>query len=140
MSTKMLEAKQALKAILQGMPILADADVQITHSFPKAPRRTFAFIGDATMQRVEWMTNRSREEEFSVAVGFSVSKIRTTAEDAETHVIAVAEQFEEVLDEDPGLGGLAVTSRFYPKRLGSQAVDSFYEAYMETEVVVTCRP
>lgn len=136
----MLDVKRFLKTTLQAMPILSSADVQITHSFPKAPRRTFVFIGDAVTQRVEWMTNRSREEEFSITVGFSVSQVRPDGETAEDQLLQIAENFEEVLDQDPGLGGLAVTSHFYPKRLGSRAVDSYNEAYLETEVVVTCRP
>lgn len=137
----MLAVKQDLKAKLLAMPILATADVQITHGFPKDPRRTFAFVGEASMQRIEWMTNRSREEEFAVTVGFATMKTNGTGEAVEAHLVAVAAAFEEALDADPGLGGLCITTRFHPKRLGSQpAGKGDYEGYLETEVVAVCRP
>ncbi|MDM4718460.1 hypothetical protein QTQ03_02195 [Micromonospora sp. WMMA1363] len=73
MSTNAIAVKTALKDMLAGMSAVVGENVQVTYGFPtRSPERRWAVVGEISWQSAEWATNRSRTEDFAVAVVFSV--------------------------------------------------------------------
>ncbi|MER7445049.1 hypothetical protein [Micromonospora avicenniae] len=141
MSTKAVEVKQALRAILADMALTATDKVQVTYGFPtRAPERRWAVVGEINWDSAEWATNRSRNEEFTVSVIFSVQDAGGTSEGAEGYAVALAKEFEERLAADPSIGGRCITSSFVPRSMKSWPIDGAYECQFETQVRATARP
>lgn len=141
MSTKVLAVKTALRVMLDASTFLTSNEVQVTYGFPtRAPQRKWAYVGEAVWQSAEWVSNRIREETFTIGVTFNVQAHGQTAEEAEAYVIQMATEFEDSLRANPSLGGLCVTTGFNPKALRCWPLDQAFEAQYETEVRAVCRP
>jgi hypothetical protein len=141
-STKAVAVKQSLRDLLDGMPIVSTDKVQVTYGFPlRDPDRRWAVVGEIHWESTEWVTNRSRQEQFTVAVIFSVIMSAVKSEDVEQYAVSMGAAFDQSLRDNPSLNGLCVTTGFSPKALKSWPQDTTaYEAQFETEVRAVCRP
>lgn len=141
MSTKAIQVKKALETKLKALALVVSENVQVTYGFPaQSPERKWACVHEVRWRGTRWVTNRDREETFGVSVAFNVQLLAGTAEETEAKVVAMAAEFEDALKSDPGLGGLCITSSFEPQSLRSWPIKDAYEAQLDTEVTVTCRP
>ncbi|GAB3847273.1 hypothetical protein GCM10029963_28430 [Micromonospora andamanensis] len=141
MSTRALDVKHALRVMLAGMSLAVQDKVQVTYGFPtRSPERRWAVVGEIRWESAEWATNRSRNEEFAVAVIFSVQTAGGTSDECEAYAAALAAEFEDLLKADPSIGGRVITSSFTPRTLRSWPIDNAYECQFETEVRATARP
>lgn len=141
MTTKSLAVKLFLRDILKSSDFMTQESIQVTYGFPtRAPERKWALVGEIRWNNAEWVTNRSRAEEFTIAVAFNVMMGGGTSEESEAYVIAMGEEFERVLKANPGLSGLCTSTDFVPRSLRSWPIDQAYEAQYETEVSAKCRP
>jgi hypothetical protein len=138
--TKALAVKALLKEWAEAQDIKARDGVQVTYGYPtREPERRWIGLGDVQWESSEWVTNRSREEVFSVTIIFDVLMAAGTAEEAEQYALAMSAEFEATVKANPNLDGLAVTSGYQPTRLKSWTQATGYEAQYETEVTATCR-
>ena len=141
MSTKAIQVKEALETKLKALALVVSENVQVTYGFPtQSPERKWACVHEVRWRDAEWATNRSRNEVFGVAVTFNVQLLAGNARDAEAAVIKYAAAFEDALKDNPGLGGLCITTNYEPRQLRSWPIADGYEAQLDTEVVATCRP
>ncbi|QGN50221.1 hypothetical protein GKC29_27650 [Micromonospora sp. WMMC415] len=141
MSTKAVDVKKALRGYLAGMDLVTADNVQVTYGFPsRSPERKWAVVGEVSWEGSDWATNRARTEAFSVMVAFSVQVPGGTSEQTEAYAVALAAEFEDLLEIDPSIDGLCVTSSFTPRSLKSWPIDGAYECQYETVVRVTARP
>lgn len=139
-TSKALPVKKWLRDKLAAVPELAG--VQLTYGYPSGkPERSWIALADIEWSSSEWVLNRSRAEEFAVTVVFNVQTYSGNSEEAEDATWAMAAHLEQLLFEDPSMGGLCVTSGYRAQRLKSWPIDQGgYEAQYEIEVVATCRP
>ncbi|WP_144121127.1 hypothetical protein [Catellatospora sichuanensis] len=142
MTTRAPAVKSFLRDLLTDMPMTSADKLQVSYGYPvRSVERKWTFVGEITWDEIRWVTNRSREETFSITVGFSAQITGGTPEEVENYVTAMASDFEAELAANPGMSGLAITSIFTPKRMNSWPVDpALYEAQFETVVTATCRP
>lgn len=138
MANNALAVKAAFKAAVDGIPALSQ--IQRTWSYPmREPERRWVLVGEITWQSSEWVTNRSREETFSIALLVNVQMTAATPEEAEKAAGAIAASIEDVLNQAPKIIPTVVTAGLHPKRLVSFPSTDAYEAQFEAEAVFTAR-
>lgn len=140
MTTKAVEVKLALEALLAGMPLVTTDNVEVTYGYPtRDPKKLWAAVGKITWESTTWVTNKSREEIFTVAVAFMVEKASSDSKETEGYALALASAFEIAVKADPRIGALCVTTGFVPQDLSSWPVPGGYEAQFITGVRAVCR-
>lgn len=139
MSSNAVAVKQALKALIDGLPDFQD--VQRTYGTPNTFDKRWCNVGRITWDRSDWATNRSREEGFSVELLVSVVQSAGNAESVEVEATRLGGLIEDAVKADPSFGNPhVVTSSFRPSRLTSFANDpEGFEAQYECAVSVTAR-
>lgn len=139
MSSNAVEIKHALKALIHSLPDFQD--VQVTYGVPNTFDKRWFNIGRITWDSSEWVTNRSREESFSIEVGVSVVQSAGSAESTELEAMRLAGVIEDAIKAAPSFGNpRVVTSGFKPARLNSFPNDpEGFEAQYECAISVTAR-
>lgn len=139
MATNAFEAKANLRDMLKAQPELAK--YQVTWGYPsRAPERRWIFVGEVTWKESEWATNRSREEQFFIALVVNCQLTGGTSEEVERELQTMASGIENALKANPSLGiASAVTSDFIPQKLSSYPSDSVYEGQLECQIRVKAR-
>lgn len=141
MRTKAFDVKKRVVDLAKALPTVVGDRVQTTYGWPtSAPERRWVMVGEVTWDDSEWVTNRSRQEIFSIAILFNVQMTRGTAEEVEQAAVKLGQEFEETVMADPGFAGLAVTSNLIPRKLASWPSDGVFEANYEASLRVTARP
>lgn len=139
MSSNALEVKGKVKALIDGLPILAD--VQRTWGVPAHMDREWVNLGRVRWPSSDWVTNRSRQESFTIDLLVSVVQTAGDAESVETRAMQLAAAIEDAVKANPNFGmPSVVTSGFQPTQLQSFPNDpEGYEAQYECVISVTAR-
>lgn len=139
--TRALVVKKKLEDILNAAVSVTSAGTQVTYGFPRTvPERRWALLGDIRWLKSDWVTSGKRKEEiFAVEVTFAVQVPGGDGTEAEALAVDISADFESMLQTNPGLDGLCITSSLVPQSLRSWPIDKAYEAEYKTEVFATCR-
>lgn len=139
-STNAVDVKANLVTLIHGLPE-ADAEKwDIDWGFARTPERTWVYCGEIQWSDSTWVTNRSRQEIFTIKVVVNVKRRRATPEDVEREVTRIASLIEAAVKVNPNLGDAAVvTSGWVPQKMDSWPSDEFAEAQFEADVSVTAR-
>lgn len=134
------DVKRAILALIQALP---DAETwDIDWGFQRNPERSWIMLGAIEWQSSEWVTNRTREEDYSITLVVNLKRRKATTEETETEAIDVMQAIEAQLhiNANASLGVFGVTmAELVPKKLDSWPADEFCEAQFEATVHITAR-
>ena len=139
MGTTAIDAKSALKAIVDALP--AFVDMQSTWGFPsRDPEKRWVYFGNIVWESSDWHTNRGRQEKYGIDFAINIQGARSTAEEVESECIRLLELIEEAVKADPRLGGIVVDTSVVPEDLKSwPGAGGSMEAQVAARLDVTAR-
>jgi hypothetical protein len=139
MSTNAFAVKGALRDMIRALPALAG--YQVTWGYPtRNPERRWVFVGEVMWPDSQWVTNRSREENFEISVIVNAQISGATSEEVEAELQRMAAGIEDGMKASPNLGiPSVVVTDFVPKKLQSFPSDQVYEGQFEAVVRVKAR-
>lgn len=138
MATTFLPVKIALRDKIVALGL---TDVRVTWGFPtREPGRRWVFLGRAKWTKSEWITNRSKEEDYTIKVVLSVTLTAGTPEEVEKILLDLSLLIENALKADPTLGvPRVISTSLVPKEILSFPSDSAYEGQFECDFRVLAR-
>ena len=132
--------KAALFAAIRSLPEAAAEAWDIDFGFSKNPERTWVYCGGIDWESSEWVTNRTREEVYTITAVVNVKRRRATPADAEGEAVRIMGLIESYVNANNRLGVFGVElAELVPKKLDSMPSDDFCEAQFEASVRVTAR-
>jgi hypothetical protein len=125
--------------MIKALPALAG--YQVTWGYPtRNPERRWVFVGEVMWPDSQWVTNRSREENFEISVIVNAQISGATSEEVEAELQRMAAGIEDGMKASPNLGiPSVVVTDFVPKKLQSFPSDQVYEGQFEAVVRVKAR-
>lgn len=139
-SSHAFAVKASVVALIKALPAAVTEKWDIDHGFSKSPERTWVYCGQITWESSEWVTNRSREEDFKVQLVINLKRRRSTPAAVEAECARIAGLIEAMVKANPNLGNASViTSGFEPKRLDAFPADDFVEGQYEAEIRAVAR-
>lgn len=140
-STTIPDVKEALLTMMQGIPTLTSANVDISYAEKAERRRDAVWMGETTITEMEpagFRSGRSRRhEDFTVNVYAEARG--TNPLKAEQSAFSYAAAIEEALADDPKVDSTLNLSWAYVEEMRADTADTADGAYCRVEMIVRCK-